>query len=76
MVNFYNKEIENIPGRSEDPIRYDTIVEFFEKKGIKGLNNGLNEEDNERLFTTIHVPEMISLVLHGLSNLRERNPFI
>ena len=41
----------------------------FEKFGVAGLNNGLNPEENERLFSTTNLPEMIALVLRGLGRL-------
>ena|SRR5436190_14461131 len=34
-----------------------------------GLNNGLDAAENERLLTTMNLPEMIALVLRGLSRL-------
>lgn len=48
------------------PIDYNELVKFFDEKGISSLNNGLTDEENRRLFETIHIPEMISLILKGL----------
>ena len=48
---------------------YKALTTEFEKFGIAGLNNGLNAEENEHLFTTKNVPEMIALVLRGLGRL-------
>jgi hypothetical protein len=55
---------------NENTIDYDALFEFFREKGIDGLKNGLSKEENERLFYTIHIPEMISLILKGLNNIR------
>ncbi len=66
LVEYYNSHLETVPEENRDPVDYKGLVEFFNKKGVKGLNNGLNENDNKRLFETIHIPEMISLVLKGL----------
>tara|TARA_R110001592_G_scaffold88299_11_gene260072 strand:+ start:1615 stop:2526 length:912 start_codon:yes stop_codon:yes gene_type:complete len=55
----------NRPPRVES-INYTKLVDFFNNRGIKGLNNGLTEEENKRLFKTIHIPEMVSLILKGL----------
>ena len=40
-------------------------------KGVAGLQNGLSLTDNEHLFLTPHIPEMISLVLKGLAELAQ-----
>ena len=36
---------------------------------MNALNNGLLKEDNERLFVTTNVTEIIALVLKGLHSL-------
>ena len=59
---------ENAP-EEEERINYPKLVEFFNEKGIAGLNNGLTEEENLRLFETDHITESILLVLKGLMNL-------
>lgn len=60
--------IENPPASLQNvPRSPETLVNFIREKGIAGLNNGLNEEENRRLFVTPYVPEMVSLVLKGLS---------
>ena len=51
---------------AEERIDYEKLVDFFSEKGIDGLHNGLSAAENERLFTTPHIPEMIALVLQGL----------
>jgi hypothetical protein len=53
----------------DEPIDYPVLTAEFETAGIAGLNNGLDADENERLFTTTHLPEMIALVLRGLNRL-------
>lgn len=60
---YYN---EHAPA-NEERIDYEKLVNFFNQRGIAGLHNGLSTEENERLFTTPHIPEIIALVLRGLS---------
>jgi len=63
-VSYYNaNKPENL-----EPISYPKLVEFFNEKGVESLNNGLTKDENNRLFETIHIPEMISLILKGLVN--------
>ncbi len=53
-----------------EPIDYEAVVNIFAKFGIKGLNNGLTEEENLGLFTTINHDEAIGLILTGLSKIK------
>jgi len=70
FIKYYNDHIQNLSDTDkQEPINYEELVNFFQKKGITGLNNGLSEEENERLFETIYLPEMISLVLKGLAKI-------
>jgi SLOG cluster2/TIR domain len=64
-IDLYNAKIP--PG--EESIDYHALTAEFGTAGIAGLNNGLDADDNERLFTTTHLPEMIALVLRGLGRL-------
>ncbi|NOK33065.1 hypothetical protein HMI49_07635 [Corallococcus exercitus] len=48
------------------PVEWDARVERIRKLGVAGLDNGLTQEENERLFVTRSLTEMISLVLKGL----------
>lgn len=64
MAQVYNAE--NING---EPIDYDMIINFFKGRGVESLNNGLSIEENQILFKTPHIPEMISLVLKGLATI-------
>lgn len=47
---------------------YNCIVKF----GIEGLNNGLSKEENERLFITNNLIEVITLIINGLCRLKEK----
>jgi hypothetical protein len=64
-IDLYNSQVP--PGG--EPIDYPALTAEFEKAGVASLNNGLMVEENERLFTTMHLPEMIALVLRGLGRL-------
>jgi SLOG cluster2/TIR domain len=64
-IELYNSQVP--PGG--EPIDYPALTAEFEKVGVAGLNNGLDAEENERLCTTMHLPEMIALVLRGLGRL-------
>jgi hypothetical protein len=64
-INLYNSQLP--PGG--EPIDYKALTAEFESFGIAGLSNGLNAAENERLFNTMNLPEMIALVLRGLSRL-------
>ncbi|GAK56718.1 hypothetical protein U27_03681 [Candidatus Vecturithrix granuli] len=71
FMAYYNAQVKEHPETGQEPIDYDALVAFFQQEGVAGLHNGLNLEENERLFATPHIPEMISLVLKGLSRLSE-----
>ena len=62
LVKHFNK---NAPAE-EERIDYAKLTDFFNEKGIAGLNNNLTDEENLRLFETAHVAEMIALTLKGL----------
>ncbi|HAB18876.1 MAG TPA: TIR domain-containing protein [Verrucomicrobiota bacterium] len=66
---FYNQHLP--PGG--EPVNYAALTAELEQIGVSGLNNGLTAEENERLFTTMVLPEMIALVLRGLGRL-EKSP--
>jgi hypothetical protein len=55
--------------QTAEAVDYIKLTADFEAAGIRGLNNGLANWENERLFTSTHLPEMIALVLRGLSRL-------
>ena len=62
IAEYYNKQ----KPVSEEAIDYEALVGFFKKQGVKSLKNGLTEKENQRLFQTVHIPEMVSLILKGL----------
>ena len=64
-IELYNSQVP--PGG--EPIDYKALTAEFEGVGVAGLNNGLDAAENERLLTTMNLPEMIALVLRGLSRL-------
>ena len=60
--------------------KYKALFELYKAKGenidyswidsltISNLNNGLTDEENKRLFNSVNVMEIVSLVLKGLFN--------
>jgi len=56
-------------GGEADSIDFGKIAEVFSGAGVEGLSdiNGLSVEENERLFVTPHVSEIIFLIFTGLS---------
>jgi hypothetical protein len=69
-IELYNAQLP--PGG--ESIDYPALTAEFGAAGIAGLNNGLDADENERLFTTSHLPEMIALVLRGLRRLGPHPP--
>lgn len=61
--------------------KYESLFEFYQANGqkidyswidsllISDLNNGLTNEENKRLFHSVNVMEIVSLVLKGLFNI-------
>jgi len=66
FINFYNKKVSATQDLDEEIIDYEKMLNYLQGIGIKGLNNGLTEEENERLFKSTYIFEIISLVLKGL----------
>lgn len=62
FIDFYNQKDEI------EKINYTEKSKFLMEYTIEKLceNNGLNEDDNKRLFESIHFPEIIFLILKGL----------
>lgn len=69
LYHYYNQQAKDVAGL--DPIDYSMLQEFFREKGVESLDNGLSREENETLFDTSDVAEIISLLLKGLKNIRE-----
>lgn len=65
MRTLYNAE----PSTQATPIDYAALQAFFAAQGVAGLQNGLSMEENEVLFTSIQLPEIIVLILKGLRKL-------
>jgi len=49
------------------PIDYAGELKFLQAKGTAGLNNGLSPDENEVLFTSKNLPEIVHLLLKGLT---------
>lgn len=68
-ARYYNERAEKCS--EMEPIDYDALVAEFRSAGIAGLNNGLTEEENLRLFELdgreTDLEEAIRLVLDGLT---------
>lgn len=68
FVDDYNRRIVvDSPGAPQ--IDYSDVRLFFASRGVDGLRNGLNSEENERLFATVNLDECIFLVVTGLKRL-------
>lgn len=67
LVEYYN---QNAP-ETEERIDYSKLTDFFNEKGVGGLNNNLSPEENQRLFETPHVAEMIALTRKGLVKIKK-----
>lgn len=62
LANYYKQQDEE----AANEINYEKLVGFFNSAGIKGLNNGLTDEENKILFTSVDAGTVISLLLKGL----------
>lgn len=47
-------------------INYDELKKF-ENNDYQILRNGLDKDENEILFNSINIPEIISLILKGIN---------
>lgn len=50
-----------------EPPDYAASVDFLNREGFKGLNNGLSKAENERLFESVNLDEITTLVFEGLT---------
>lgn len=64
MLDFYNQN--SIQGSPHQAIDYSSLVKVFSTAGFGGLNNGLTELENHRLFEVEDLDEMVYLILKGL----------
>jgi SLOG cluster2 len=60
------QELFNVASSSGVAPVFDELLGSFIAAGVEGLNNGLNVADNQRLFVTDDVDEVVALVLRGL----------
>lgn len=49
------------------PIDYAGELQFLQSQGVAGLDNGLTDDENEVLFTSKNLPEIVHLLLKGLT---------
>jgi len=70
MIEFYKTQNRD-QNLSLEPIDYERVVREFNAVGIKGLNNGLTDEENNILFRTQNREQAVVLVLRGLSRFRK-----
>lgn len=63
--SFYNS-------KESDVIDLNSVAGFFADTGVKSISasNGLTVEENERLFRTPHLSEIIYLIFKGLSRIK------
>jgi hypothetical protein len=69
FVEFYNQRVLSDPQLGQEPIDYGNLNHFFATRGVDGLKNGLNADENSRLFATVYLDEAIFLLLTGLKRL-------
>lgn len=69
LVEEYNTRAAAEPELGLEPIDYEAVGRAFREAGPAGLRNGLDAEENRRLFHAVDTDEIIHLVLKGLSNL-------
>lgn len=67
LVEEYNTRAAQKP--ELEPIDYDRIRNAFREAGFAGLHNGLDADENRRLFHAKDPDEIIHLVLKGLCSL-------
>lgn len=67
LVEEYNKRAAQKP--ELEPIDYERVGNAFREAGLAGLRNGLNADENRRLFYAADPDEIIHLVLKGLCSL-------
>ena len=48
---------------------YQALNKTFAGIGIRGLNNGLSDEENLVLFSTVNTEEAFGLIMRGLKEL-------
>jgi len=71
LMDLWNERAGSRPfgGPEPSPIDYERLAGSFRDRGIEGLRNGLSAAENEHLFETVFLAEMVRLVLQGLASL-------
>lgn len=69
LIKEYNSRAAANPALGLEAIDYESVSRAFREAGPAGLRNGLDAEENRRLFHAVDPDEIIHLVLKGLSNL-------
>jgi hypothetical protein len=64
LYKYYNEKAQI--DKSIEPINYPLLVRFIKDCNYDGLNNGLTKKENEILFESGDILEIVSLVLKGL----------
>lgn len=59
-------ELYDQAARWDEEPSFDDLHRLFSEAGVERLNNGLNRDENERLFATDDVDEVVALLLRGL----------
>ena len=54
-------------GGKTTAVDYAAEVRFLNGTGVGGLNNGVSADENEILFTSKNLPEIVHLLLKGLT---------
>jgi len=65
----YNEFVENTDIESID---YCRVLCEIKGRGVEGLNNGLSKEENEKLFVTNNIIEVVTIILKGLCEIRRK----
>ena len=69
----YGALIERYASDGNTPIDYGAELEFLRATGIAGLKNGLSDEENRVLFTSRNLPEIMYLLLKGLTKIHRKH---
>jgi hypothetical protein len=67
LYHYYEKEDQI------EEIDYKSKIEFLQNYGIENLDNGLSTDENERLFVSKNIYEIIALILKGIKSKFNQN---
>ncbi len=73
LMEDYNLQIKE-QQLAIEPIDYKGVSQTLADMGISGLNNGLKDEENLILFSTVNMEEAVGLIMMGLANLTNTSP--